>query len=200
VTVVAERNAITAEHAAHIPLYRHVWMASPYSSDAVKLKDVFCKVDPDQRNLFHGWPPYHDLRRPDLGTMMPLGGHPPHQSQILARHGVNIERSTLAQWIGAAAAELQPLNDRLIELLTASPKLFCDETRCPVLDPGRGKTKTGFIWAMPRDDRPWGGSDPPAVAYAYRYTPDRKCERCRAHLAAFRGHLHADGYAGFADL
>jgi transposase len=76
------------------------------------------------------------------------------QSQILARHGVRIERSTLAQWVGAAAAELQPLHDHLLGLLKASPKLFCDETRCPVLDPGAGKTKTGFMWALARDDRP----------------------------------------------
>ncbi len=79
------------------------------------------------------------------------------QSQILARHGVKIERSTLAQWVGAAAAELQPLHDHLIDLLKASPRLFCDETRCPVLDPGAGKTKTGYMWALARDDRPWGG-------------------------------------------
>ena len=79
------------------------------------------------------------------------------QSQILARHGVKIERSTLAQWVGAAAAELQPLHDHLIDLLKASPRLFCDETRCPVLDPGAGKTKTGYLWALARDDRPWGG-------------------------------------------
>jgi len=67
------------------------------------------------------------------------------QSQILARHGVKIERSTLAQWVGAAAAELQPLHDHLIDQLKASPRLFCDETRCPVLDPGAGKTKTGYL-------------------------------------------------------
>ena len=86
------------------------------------------------------------------------------QSQILARLGVKIERSTLAQWVGAASAELQPLHDHLLGRLKASPKLFCDETRCPVLDPGRGKTKTGYLWAVARDDRPWGSSDPPAVA------------------------------------
>ena len=76
------------------------------------------------------------------------------QSQILARHGVRIERSTLAQWVGAAAAELQPLHDHLLGLLKASPKLLCDETRCPVLDPGTGKTRTGYMWALARDDRP----------------------------------------------
>src|SRR5215831_19557118 len=85
------------------------------------------------------------------------------QAQILGRQGVKIDRSTLAQWVGTAAAELQPLHDHLVGLLKASPKLFCDETRCPVLDPGRGKTKTGFMWSLALDDRPWGGRDPPAV-------------------------------------
>ena len=89
----------------------------------------------------------------------------------MARQGVEIERSTLAHWVGAAAAELQPLHDHLLRQLKASPKLFCDETRCPVLDPGRGKTKTGFLWSLARDDRPWGGTDPPAVAYTYAPAP-----------------------------
>ena len=80
------------------------------------------------------------------------------QSQMLAREGVTIDRSTLAHWVGFAAVELQPLHDRLVERLKASTKLFADETRCPVLDPGRGKTKTGYLWAIARDDRPWGGS------------------------------------------
>lgn len=120
------------------------------------------------------------------------------QSQILARHGVHIERSTLAQWVGAAAAELQPLHNRLVELLKASPKLFCDETRCPVLDPGRGKTKTGFIWALARDDRPWGGSDPPAVAYSY--APGRGAEHAVKLLDGYHGILQVDGYAAYKRL
>ena len=119
------------------------------------------------------------------------------QSQILARHGVKIERSTLAQWVGAAAAELQPLHDRLVELLKASPKLFCDETRCPVLDPGRGKTKTGYMWAIARDDRPWGGSDPPAVAYSY--APGRGGEHAVKLLDGFNGILQVDGYCGLQE-
>jgi len=89
------------------------------------------------------------------------------QSQMLARHGVRIERATLAQWVGVAAAELAPLHNHLLKLLKSSSYLFCDETRCPVLDPGRGKTKTGYLWAIVRDDRPWGGPDPPAVVYSY---------------------------------
>jgi transposase len=69
--------------------------------------------------------------------------------------------------------------------LKASSKLFGDETRCPVLDPGRGKTKTGYLWAIARDDRPWGGTDPPAVAYLY--APGRGAEHAVRHLAGFSG-------------
>jgi transposase len=120
------------------------------------------------------------------------------QSQILARYGVRIERTTLAQWVGAAAAEFQPLHDHLIDGLKASARLFCDETRCPVLDPGAGKTKTGFMWAIARDDRPWGGADPPAVAYSY--APGRGGEHALRLLAGFSGILQVDGYAGYNKL
>ena len=120
------------------------------------------------------------------------------QSQILARLGVRIERSTLAQWVGAAAAELQPLHDHLVRQLKASPKLFCDETRCPVLDPGRGMTKSGFMWAIARDDRPWGGGDPPAVAYSY--ATGRGAEHAIKLLAGFSGVLQVDGYAVYKQL
>ena len=120
------------------------------------------------------------------------------QSQILARQGVRIERSTLAQWVGAAAAELQPLHDHLLARLKASPKLFCDETRCPVLDPGRGKTKTGFLWAIARDDRPWSGNDPPAVAYSY--ASGRGGEHAIKLLEGFNGILQVDGYAVYKKL
>ena len=84
------------------------------------------------------------------------------QSQILGRQDVPIERSTLAQWVGAAAAELEALYNHMVRSLKSSAKLFADETRCPVLDPGRGKTKSGYLWAIARDDRPWGGTAPPA--------------------------------------
>jgi transposase len=120
------------------------------------------------------------------------------QAQILARHGVRIERSTLAQWVGAAAAELQPLHDHLLAKLKASPKLFCDETKCPVLDPGRGKTKTGYLWAIARDDRPWGGADPPAVAYSY--APGRGAEHAIKLLDGFSGILQVDGYSVYKKL
>ena len=120
------------------------------------------------------------------------------QSQIIARQGVHIDRSTLASWVGAAAAELEPLYDHLVRQLKTSPKLFADETRCPVLDPGRGKTKTGFFWAIARDDRPWGGNDPPAVAYSY--APGRGAEHVIGLLAGFSGVLQVDGYTVYKQL
>jgi transposase len=120
------------------------------------------------------------------------------QSQILARSGVKIERSTLAGWVGTAAAELAPLHNHLVGKLKASPKLFCDETRCPVLDPGRGQTKTGFMWAIARDDRPWGSADPPAVAYTY--APGRGGKHAVKLLAGFSGVLQVDGYAVYNQL
>src|SRR6266403_2384867 len=78
------------------------------------------------------------------------------------------------------------------------PRLFADETTAPVLDPGRGRTKTGQLWAYARDDRPWGGTDPPGVAYVY--APDRKAERPIAHLTGFRGVLQVDGYGAYMVL
>src|SRR5487761_2412656 len=93
------------------------------------------------------------------------------QAQVFARHGVMIERSTLADWVGRAAFHLAPIVDRMAELLKRSSKLFMDETTAPVLDPGRGKTKTGYLWALARDDRPFGGADPPGVVF--RYAPGR---------------------------
>ena len=120
------------------------------------------------------------------------------QAQIYARQGVELDRSTLADWTGRAAWLLQPVHARLLERLKASSKLFADETTAPVLDPGRGRTKTGQLWAYARDDRPWGGPEPPGVAYVY--APDRKAERPVAHLQGFRGVLPVDGYAGYRAL
>ena len=120
------------------------------------------------------------------------------QAQIYARQGLKLDRSTLADWTGRAAWMLRPLHERLMERLKASGKLFADETTAPVLDPGRGRTKTGQLWAYARDDRPWNGPDPPGVAYIY--APDRKAERPIAHLAGFQGVLQVDGYAGYRAL
>jgi transposase len=120
------------------------------------------------------------------------------QAQIYARQGVNLDRSTLADWVGRAAFLLRPVHERLLASLKSSVKLFADETTAPVLDPGRGRTKTGQLFAYARDDRPWGGADPPGVAYVY--APDRKAERLIAHLAGFVGILQVDGYGGYRVL
>jgi transposase len=120
------------------------------------------------------------------------------QSQIMARHGVVIERSTLADWVGRAAAELQPLHNHLVRELKASQRLFCDETPVPVLDPGRGHTKTGYMWVIARDDRPWGGTAPPGVAYTY--APGRGAIHAVNLLAGYSGILQVDGYAAYEQL
>ena len=117
------------------------------------------------------------------------------QAQIYKRQGIDLDRSTLADWVGRAAWHLRPVHQRLLEQLKTSSKLFADETTAPVLDPGRGKTKTGQLWAYARDDRPWQGADPPSVAYVY--APDRKGERPMAHLSGFVGVLQVDGYSGY---
>jgi transposase len=120
------------------------------------------------------------------------------QAQIYARQGINLDRSTLADWVGRAAFMLRPVHERLRTTLKTSTKLFADETTAPVLDPGRGRTKTGQLWAYARDDRSWCGSDPPGVAYVY--APDRKAERPITHLAGFKGILQVDGYGGYRAL
>ena len=120
------------------------------------------------------------------------------QCQIYARQGIELDRSTLADWVGRAAAELRPLHQRLLELLKRSAKLFMDETTAPVLDPGRRKTKTGYLWAIARDDRPWKGTDPPAVAYLY--APGRGAEHPIEQLAGFDGILQVDGYTAYNAL
>jgi transposase len=120
------------------------------------------------------------------------------QAQIYARQGIHLDRSTLADWVGQAAFLLRPVQESLLENLKASSKLFADETTLPVLDPGRGRTKTGQLWAYARDDRPWGGNDPPAVVYVY--ATDRKAEQPIKHLAGFKGVLQVDGYGGYRPL
>jgi transposase len=120
------------------------------------------------------------------------------QSQIFARQGVELDRSTLANWVGGAVWWLEPLQARLAEHVFASQTVFADDTPIPVLDPGRGRTKTGRLWVYACDDRPWNGPDPPAAVYLY--SPDRRAERPAAHLARFRGVVQVDGYPGFERL
>jgi transposase len=120
------------------------------------------------------------------------------QAQGLARQGLEIGREVLAGWLGAAAFEVRPVVARLRQILLGSVRLFADETTMPVLDPGRGKTKKGFAWAIARDDRPWGGTEPPAVVF--HYAPGRGAEHARDLLAGYTGILQCDGYAGYKGL
>jgi hypothetical protein len=120
------------------------------------------------------------------------------QAQIYERQGLRLDRSTLADWVGRAAFHLRPIRERILAYLRSSAKLFADETTAPVLDPGRGRTKTGQLWAYARDDRPWGGADPPAVAYVY--APDRTASQPITHLTGFKGVLQVDGYVGYRAL
>lgn len=89
------------------------------------------------------------------------------QAQIYSPQGIDLDRSTLAAWVGKSAFELTPIYDALMADLKHSTKLFMDETPAPVLAPGRKKTKTGYFWALARDDRLWDGEDPPGVAFTY---------------------------------
>jgi transposase len=132
------------------------------------------------------------------------------QSEIYAREGVALSRSTLADWVGGASKLLTPLVDALAQHVKGAGKLHADDTPVPVLQPGRGTTKTGRLWTYVRDDRASGGagrttqsgmtvmSEAPAVWFAY--SPDRKGEHPFHHLQSFKGVLQADGYAGFERL
>jgi transposase len=120
------------------------------------------------------------------------------QAEIYARAGIDLDRSTLADWVGQTARLMRPLVEAVgLHVMTAE-RVHADDTTVPVLDPGRGKTKTGRLWCYARDDRPFGGQAAPAVLYCF--SPDRRGEHPRKHLAEFRGILQADGYAGYAGL
>jgi transposase len=120
------------------------------------------------------------------------------QSQMLLAQGLDIKRAVLAFWVGYAATELQPLWLRLRELILTAGKIAVDETIAPVLDPGRGRTKKGFFWAIARDDRPWGGTDPPAVAFTY--APGRGAVHALKLLDGYRGIVQCDGYAAYKTI
>ena len=120
------------------------------------------------------------------------------QAQIFARQGIALDRSTLADWVGRACWWLEPLWRLLQRHVMGSTRIFADDTPLPVLDPGRGRTKTGRLWGYAVDDRPWQGSTPPAVVFLY--AEDRKGEHPAAHLAEFQGVLQVDGYSGFKRL
>jgi transposase len=120
------------------------------------------------------------------------------QAQMLAAQGLDIKRSILAFWVGYAAAEFKPIWLRLRELILTSGKIAVDETVAPVLDPGRGRTKKGYFWAIARDDRSWGGTDPPAIAFSY--APGRGAVHALKLLDGYRGIVQCDGYAAYKTI
>ncbi len=126
---------------------------------------------------------------------MPLN----RQAVVMARHGLPIDRSVLADWMGRAGALIAPVVDHMAEqLLIGSTRLYVDETTAPVLDPGRGKTKTGYLWAVLRDDRGWNGPAPPGVVFHYR--PGRKGEYAAEILTGFNGTIQVDAYGAYTHL
>ena len=126
---------------------------------------------------------------------MPLN----RQAVVMARHGVPIDRSVLADWMGRTGALIAPVVDHMaMALKQGSTRLYVDETTAPVLDPGRGKTKTGYLWAVLRDDRGWGGPAPPGVVFHYR--PGRKGEYADEILSGFDGTIQVDAYGGYTHL
>ncbi len=121
------------------------------------------------------------------------------QAEVMARHGVPIDRTVLADWMGRTGSEIAPVVDHMAKrLLLDSTRLYVDETTAPVLDPGRGKTKTGYLWAVLRDDRGWNGSAPPGVVFHYR--PGRKGEYAAEILDGFNGTIQVDAYGGYSHL
>ncbi len=143
------------------------------------------------------------LAGPGLVAHVVVGKYADHlplyrQSEIYAREGIDLDRSTLAGWVGGASRALAPLVDEVREYVLDALKIHADDTPVPVLAPGNGKTKTGRLWTYVRDDRPAGSTEAPAVWFAY--SPDRKSEHPANHLATFRGRLQADAFPGFNRL
>lgn len=169
------------------------------------------------RRLWQAAAPARPLERAGVGAglltevlVAKYAEHQPlyRQAQVYARSGVHLARSSLAHWAGSAARLLKPLAAALAEHVCRSATLHADDTPVPVLDPGRGRTKTGRLWVYVRDERPHAGAPPPpadqptaqAPAVWFEYAADRSGARPRAHLRGFAGVLHADGYAGFNAL
>jgi transposase len=121
------------------------------------------------------------------------------QSVAMARNGAPIDRAVLSDWMGRTGALIAPVVDHMATvLLNGSTRLYVDETTVPVLDPGRGKTKTGYFWAVLRDDRGWAGPSPPGVVFHYR--PGRKGEYAQEILKGFDGTIQVDAYGGYTAL
>ena len=129
-----------------------------------------------------------------------FGNHLPlyRQSTIYARDGLDLDRSTLADWVGRSTALLEPLAAAIGRHALGGEALFADDTPVAMLAPGRGRTTTARMWVYVRDERPWGGPAPPAAWY--QFSPDRQGEHPQRHLKTFAGWMHADDYAGFREL
>ena len=126
------------------------------------------------------------------GLHLPLN----RQSATYAREGIDLDVSTLADWVGAAAATLMPLVTAILMHVFAAQRIHADDTTIPVL--AKGKTRTGRLWTYVRDDRPFAGPDPPAAVFFY--SRDRGGEHPKQHLASYAGLMQADAYAGFNRL
>jgi transposase len=117
------------------------------------------------------------------------------QSQIYAREGIDLDRSTMAGWVGRSTALLEPLADAIGRMVRGGDALFADDTPVKMQAPGTKKTKTARVWTYVRDERPWAGQSPPCAWY--QFTIDRKGEHPVTHLSGYKGWMHADGYSGF---
>ncbi len=117
------------------------------------------------------------------------------QSQIYAREGIDLDRSTMADWVGRSTALLEPLADAIGRVVRGGDALFADDTPVKMQAPGNKKTKIARVWTYVRDERPWAGQSPPCAWY--QFTIDRKGEHPVSHLSGYRGWVHADGYSGF---
>jgi DNA invertase Pin-like site-specific DNA recombinase len=149
--------------------------------------------------------PFHAIARARAGASLlamilyaKFGQHQPlnRQSDVYAREGVELDVSTLADWVGACSATLAPLVELIRRHVVAAARIHGDDTTVPVL--AKNKTVTGRLWTYVRDDRPFGGSDPPAAMFFY--SRDRSGEHPRRHLSGWAGILQADAYAGFGQL
>lgn len=120
------------------------------------------------------------------------------QSQIYAREGIDLDRSTMADWVGRCTALLEPLADEIGRMVRRGEALFADDTPVKMQAPGRKKTRTARVWTYVRDERPWSGQSPPCAWY--QFTIDRKGEHPVSHLSGYKGWVHADGYSGFNGL
>ena len=149
--------------------------------------------------------PFHPIARgragPNLLAEVVFGKYGLHlplnrQSVCFAREGIDLDVSTLADWVGAVAASLRPLIDAIEAHVRAAARIHADETPVPVL--AKGKTKEGRLWTIVRDDRPFGGADPPAAAFFY--SPDRSGVHAERFLAGYTGIMQADAFSGFGRL